>query len=210
MTKYSKIKKSSFAILALSLILVAVLAFGGTYAYFTDKATATDEITMATLGITEITLTVEDGKVVPGQDVLTAPISFKSDANTNAPMIMLAKVEIAPESGATIATAATVNTTWEAVTGHTGYYAYKGTGYKTAGAASENFTLVDSVFVDRENGNDIMGKKLTVTVTVWAMQAEYVGAANGATATYSSAADVYTAVTTYYGVGGAEGGPSAS
>ena len=203
MTKYSKIKKSSFAILALSLILVAVLAFGGTYAYFTSYATKEGTITMGHLGIGEITLTTETDKVVPGQDALSDPITFKSDETTNVPMIMLAKITIAAEQDATIKTNETVNANWEAVTGHTGFYAYKGTGYKTAGTAGETFTVVDSVYVDRTNGNEIMDKTLTVTVTVWAMQADYVGDDNGATATYSSAADVYTAVTTYYNIGGA-------
>lgn len=202
MTKYKKLTRSTFAIIALSLVLVAVLAFGGTYAYFTAKKDATDSITMGTLGLSEITLTAQTGKVVPGQDVLTVPVTFASTATTDIPMIMLAKVEITAEEGAIITTAATVNNTWEAVTGHDGYYAYKGTGYKTAGTASENFTVVDSVFVDRANGNDIMGKTLTVKVTVWAMQADYVSGTNGTQTTLASATDVYTAISTYIAIGG--------
>lgn len=202
MTKYKKLTKSTFAIIALSLVLVAVLAFGGTYAYFTAKNDKTGSITMGTLGLSEITLTTQTNKVVPGQDALTAPVTFTSSATTDIPMIMLAKVEITAAEGATIKTDATVNSTWAAVTGHEGYYAYKGTGYKTAGSPSEEFTVVDSVFVDRTNGNDIMGKTLTVKVTVWAMQADYVGANNGDTTTLTSADDVYTAISTYIGVGG--------
>ena len=202
MTKYKKLTRSSFVIVALCLALVGILAFGGTYAYFSAKQEKTGTITMGTLGLSELTLSVDTGKVVPGQDALTAPVTFSSSDTTNVPMIMLAKVEITAEEGATIKTAATVNNTWEAVTGHEGFYAYKGTGYKTAGTASENFTLVDSVYVDRTNGNDIQGKTLTVKVTVYAMQADHVGADNGATTTLASAADVYTAISTYINVGG--------
>ena len=177
MTKYKKVTKSAFAIVALSLILVAVLAFGGTYAYFSAKETANGTITMGTLGLSELTLTVQTDKIVPGQDALKAPVTFTSSDTTDIPMIMLAKVEITDVDSASIDAAATVNDTWESVAGHDGFYAYKGTGYKTAGTASESFTLVDHVYVDRENGNSIMGKKLTVKVTVYAMQANFVSAA---------------------------------
>lgn len=80
MTKYSKIKKSSFAVLALSLILVAVLAFGGTYAYFSANASASGTVTMGTLTLniedadtqTEgVQLSVTTDKVVPNQPVIT-------------------------------------------------------------------------------------------------------------------------------------------
>lgn len=202
MTKYKKLTKSAFAIVALSLILVAVLAFGGTYAYFSAKETANGTITMGTLGLAELTLTVETDKVVPGQDALSTPVTFKSSDKTDIPMIMLAKVEITDVDSASIEASATVNSTWEAVSGHDGYYAYKGAGYKTAGTASESFTLVDHVYVDRTNGNSIMGKKLTVTVTVYAMQADYVSATNGTQTTLESATDVYTAISTYINIGG--------
>lgn len=214
MTKYSKIAKSSFAVIVLSLILCAVLAFGGTYAYFTAKETKNGTITMATLGISPLTLTTQSNKVVPGQDALTAPVSFTSTATTNVPMIMLAKVEIQAQQGATITASAAPNSTWEEVPEQTGYYAFKGTGsYKTAGTASEEFTVVDSVFVDRTNGNEIMGKTLTITVTVWAMQADWVGGVNGAeygdataeaTTSAWTAATVYSAIQSYFEVGGAD------
>ena len=210
MTKYKKLTRSTFAIIALSLILVAVLAFGGTYAYFTAKGTGTGNITMGTLGINDtITVDVQTDKVVPGQDALKTPVKFSSSDKTDVPMMMLAKVEITAETGATIITKATFGSDWEAVADHEGFYAYKGTGYKTAGTASEEFTLVEKVYVDRENGNAIMGKTLTVTVTVWAMQADFVGTENGATTALASATDVYTNITTYFSVGGAIGGPTA-
>ena len=211
MTKYKKLTRSSFVIVALCLALVGILAFGGTYAYFTAKGAGTGNITMGTLGINEtITVDVQTSKVVPGQDALKAPVKFSSSDKTNIPMMMLAKVEITAETGATIITKATFSSDWEAVADHEGFYAYKGSGYKTAGTASEEFTLVENVYVDRTNGNDIMGKTLTVTVTVWAMQADFVGTANGATTTLASAADVYTNLVTYFGIGGATGGPTAA
>lgn len=213
MTKYSKITKSAFAVIVLSLILCAVLAFGGTYAYFTGKVTGNDTITMGSLGIDTLALTVQSEKVVPGQDAISAPVTFKSTAATNVPMIMLAKVEIEAEQDVTIIASATTNSTWEAVADHDGYYAYKGTGsFKTDGTSADTFTLVDHVYVDRTNGNDIMGKTLTVKVTVWAMQADYVGGVNGAeygdatveaTTSAWTSASVYTAINTYFTVGGA-------
>ena len=202
MTKYKKLTRSSFVIVALCLALVGILAFGGTYAYFSAKAEKSGTITMGTLGLSEITLSLSTDNVVPGQDVLKAPVTFTSSATTNVPMIMLAKVEITSGDETAIKTDATVNAAWEGVEGHNGFYAYKGTNYKTAGTASESFTVVDTIYVDRTNGNAIQGKTLTVKVTVYAMQANYVGADNGDETTFDSAAAVYTAISTYINVGG--------
>lgn len=207
MTKYSKITKSTFAIIALSLILVAVLAFGGTYAYFTATATGTGSVTMGTMklaGEGVVTLNLETDPVVPGQSITNGqPIKIAASNDTNVPMQMLAYIKVEAEAGTTITTVGSVDSTWEAVTGHTGYYAYKGTGYKTAGTADEEFTIFSDIIIDRGNGNTIMGKKLNVEVTVWALQADWVNAENGKPSTLTSATDVYNNITSYYTVGGA-------
>ena len=65
MTKINKLGKSTFVIAILSFILVAVLAFGGTYAYFSARSTeATATITLGHLKI--------DGNASFDQDALTA------------------------------------------------------------------------------------------------------------------------------------------
>ena len=62
MTKINKLGKSTFAIAILSFILVAVLAFGGTYAYFSDRADAVSgNITTGHLNILTSAGTGESG-----------------------------------------------------------------------------------------------------------------------------------------------------
>jgi len=78
MTKINKLGKSTFVIAILSFILVAVLAFGGTYAYFSASSKAdTATVTMGHLKISENakfdTATFTTGKiVVPNQKILNS------------------------------------------------------------------------------------------------------------------------------------------
>lgn len=52
MTKINKLGKSTFVIAILSFLLVAVLAFGGTYAYFSDvTGNISDSVTLGTLNV---------------------------------------------------------------------------------------------------------------------------------------------------------------
>lgn len=95
MSKINKIGKSSFVVAILSFLLVAVLAFGGTYAYFSDHAEAsmTSPITTGYLqldgSVTSVdnTIKVADGKyAVPNQqiiDAVTTPISVNVNSNIN-------------------------------------------------------------------------------------------------------------------------------
>lgn len=56
MTKINKLGKSTFVIAILAFLLVAVLAFGGTYAYFSDAADkVSGSITMGHLEISDVT-----------------------------------------------------------------------------------------------------------------------------------------------------------
>ena len=90
MTKINKLGKSTFVIAILSFILVAVLAFGGTYAYFSDQSDpASGSVTTGHLTITEVKeggvaitdeLTME-GKVQPNQVIYNNTLSL--DVNNN-------------------------------------------------------------------------------------------------------------------------------
>jgi len=76
MSKINKLGKSTFVIAILSFLLVAVLAFGGTYAYFSDNASTTSKtITMGHLYLTNPTATFSasiDTAAVPNQPVFGA------------------------------------------------------------------------------------------------------------------------------------------
>lgn len=79
MTKINKLGKSTFVIAILSFLLVAVLAFGGTYAYFSAVAAPAEaDITMGYLrigteGATWDTAAIQAiGKAVPNQPIIDA------------------------------------------------------------------------------------------------------------------------------------------
>ena len=92
MTKINKLGKSTFVIAILSFILVAVLAFGGTYAYFSATATADSaSITVGHLRIDKDTAfndteIAKIGVAVPNQPIITADngaVTVDVDSNIN-------------------------------------------------------------------------------------------------------------------------------
>ena len=97
MSKINKLGKSTFVIAILSFLLVAVLAFGGTYAYFSNAS----EKLGGTFTTGTITMNLEDKAsekfvtdgqyVVPGQPIITEAISV--DTNTTVNTIMFAVVK---------------------------------------------------------------------------------------------------------------------
>ena len=101
MTKINKLGKSTFVIAILSFILVAVLAFGGTYAYFSasDSLTAAPVKTgILRLDLTNGTddkaaLTITDTLVVPNQQIINDTITL-DDGATNIPYYARAKYSV--------------------------------------------------------------------------------------------------------------------
>jgi predicted ribosomally synthesized peptide with SipW-like signal peptide len=91
MTKINKIGKSSFVIAILSFLLVGVLAFGGTYAYFTAKTNdVTGSVQTGNLNIGNIlvgeddatsTVKVNGGVVVPNEVVTESVFSANVTSN---------------------------------------------------------------------------------------------------------------------------------
>ena len=84
--KSKKMTKSTFAIIIMAIAMVAMLAFGGTYAYFTataDKAEST-AVKTATIAIKEATVAIELAEnmenVLPG-DTVTVDASVTNESN---------------------------------------------------------------------------------------------------------------------------------
>lgn len=84
MSKINKLGKSTFVIAILSLILVAVLSFGGTYAYFSAKTKdLSGTVTTGTLklgavtgtGINNGAWTIQSDEVVPNQQIYAGDLS---------------------------------------------------------------------------------------------------------------------------------------
>ena len=98
MSKINKLGKSTFVIAILSFLLVAVLAFGGTYAYFSAKADTTKStVTMGHLYLTDPTATLTasvDTAAVPNQPVLNGAASVTVTTNIK----YYAKVTLTVES----------------------------------------------------------------------------------------------------------------
>ncbi len=80
-TKKKKMTKSTFAIIIMAVVMVAMLAFGGTYAYFT--ATAKEKTTTFTTGsvqldANEATFTASLTDVVPGDSLTTGALTLET------------------------------------------------------------------------------------------------------------------------------------
>ncbi|MBQ3502832.1 MAG: hypothetical protein IJA72_04140, partial [Clostridia bacterium] len=98
MTKINKLGKSTFVIAILSFLLVAVLAFGGTYAYFSDKTeTASGKFTTGKLQLTSTsatTVVVDKTGVVPGAPVVEDAITVTADVNVKTIVIAVMKLTL--------------------------------------------------------------------------------------------------------------------
>ncbi len=105
MTKINKLGKSTFVIAILSFLLVALLAFGGTYAYFSANATATTgKITMGHLKIGtdgakfDSSVISTSLKAVPNQTIISSTNGGVSCAvDSNIKYFARAKVEYSVE-----------------------------------------------------------------------------------------------------------------
>jgi predicted ribosomally synthesized peptide with SipW-like signal peptide len=105
MTKFNKVGKSTFVIAILSFLLVAVLAFGGTYAYFSAKTnTFSGNITMGKLyvdlkdGASSVTTLGEITLAHPNQQILNKSYTVDLTKDTNVSTIgAFARVKVTAE-----------------------------------------------------------------------------------------------------------------
>ncbi len=102
MTKINKLGKSTFVIAILSFLLVAVLAFGGTYAYFSDSAEVNAKpVTMGTLQLDvsapegQESIFVKEGTIaVPNQKIINGEtIDIAMTQETNIAYFLRFKIE---------------------------------------------------------------------------------------------------------------------
>lgn len=190
MTKYSKIKKSSFAILALSLILVAVLAFGGTYAYFSSTTGAmTGSVTTGTLkltgGTTSLAIVETEDSLVPNQTVTLDTTGIKLQGNTISALRMnLSVTKIVKSDSTEVKTGlddlieldidvAVSGANWlQDGTTSTYYYNKAVVGGSTATAETALDATI-SLKLKSTVGNEYQGATIHYSLTIEATQAEY-------------------------------------
>lgn len=211
MTKYSKIKKSSFAILALALILVSVFAFGGTYAYFNAKVSSdSTTVTAGTLtlnGKYDGTPTIsfsDTTKIVPNQTIdLSSKIGAVTiEGNTVAALrIKISGIQITKvgQQATTtdpnvvlslLAADGTESSTWETDGTDLNTYYFKtavdGSSHKVGEAATSSVAGAlgtDKIGLTLKHGadNSYQGATITFTVSVEVAQLEYWGGDNAGT-----------------------------
>ena len=84
--KSKKMTKSTFAVIVLSILMVAMLAFGGTYAYFSavtgelaSSGVKTGKVALSTTA--QATNVFVTGKVMPGDPLLKADIEYSYETS---------------------------------------------------------------------------------------------------------------------------------
>ncbi len=188
--KSKKMTKSTLALIIMAVAMVAMLAFGGTYAYFT--ATATDITTSATTGTIHLTrgdvVTKTNAKVVKGETVLGAVTYNVADTDVNTYVFVTLTAEVS--TGATFQSLfgadLAVSSGWEKLTAEDNDYTDGIVYYQlyTAGATAattDNGALpflanaltvtASPEWVEGQQKPAEMGASVTVTITGEAIQA---------------------------------------
>ena len=104
--KSKKMTNSTFAIIIMAIAMVAMLAFGGTYAYFTAQTTAVSPTTTTgrvQLGANSVaTLTQQ---VVPGQELLSGDVTVTSNSTVDTYVFITFSASIEKAAGDDVNTA---------------------------------------------------------------------------------------------------------
>ena len=190
--KSKKMTKSTFAIIIMAIAMVAMLAFGGTYAYFTATNTAATTKDLTTgkvvLGVNEIA-SATTTKIVTNT-VIASGVTVESNSNVDTWVVVQFSVKFDGTAASEEVIDFTVDNAWgTAIAGTTGsYYVQKVTGSedtKTLSVCEEiKFVGDDASSTDKDGNvsytNSYMDKTIEVSVQSWAVQAHDVADANAA------------------------------
>ena len=189
--KSKKMAKSTFAIIIMGIVMVAMLAFGGTFAYFTATSTTktSDAITTAKVVLgadTTATLSItETRNLLPKDEVtLSATVSNTSDVDT------WVFVQIKLDTSAITAESASLNfsdslkgtdgTTWTPITkdGYSGLYYMTVTATTDVELEATGTFECDAMSKDGVQDTTAMAKDLTVTVKFASAQKDHLTTAS--------------------------------
>ena len=199
-TKSKKMTKSTFAIIIMAVVMVAMLAFGGTYAYFT--ATATKKTGTVTTGHVKLsangaTFTGIQTDVLPGDALFDSNATLTIDTTDGAGNYVAIRFTITGGEGLSIAADGIepddgTGTGWYE-TSTTGIFIY-GTNATTASAITTasvevpltNLRIPTSVDDDWVEGEDtstgnLMDATITVTMEAKSIQVSSLSAENAVT-----------------------------
>ena len=211
MTKAKKkMTKSTFVIIIMAVAMVAMLAFGGTFAYFT--ATATKESSDFTTGRVQLsadaTYTTTATEVVPGDIIVTGASVTPTTVGTDS--YLAVKVVVTSDQG-TVAdlltvTFATTNGVWIKSTTVENVYVYCTTGDSSAAdatpksvATATKVDVIKSVIFDADDNwaegspnseHQLMGTTLTFTMESRSVQSDNYNDGDDAVASGGTAATV--------------------
>ncbi len=193
--KSRKMTKSTFAIIIMGIMMVAMLAFGGTFAYFTATATKNSaSITTGTVGlqVSQIsgdayTLTMEN--VVPG-DVISSSALTLTTESAGTDLFIAIKVVLTNEDGSLAGNNLADVTKWLNATPYTSatwvrtstdnvYVLGSGTTAKSVPSAAQVKITPDQIkfeanadWVQGSTKPVLMGASLTITFEARAIQAK--------------------------------------
>lgn len=111
--KSKKMAKSTFAIIIMGIVMVAMLAFGGTFAYFTAQTTKVESgnLTTGTIMLKNSSATFVTGMVMPGQELLATDSKLAVDpTGSTAAQYVFVKITIVKPKNATATVTPTINT----------------------------------------------------------------------------------------------------
>ena len=174
-TKKKKMSKSTFAIIIMAIAMVAMLAFGGTYAYFTATATkkTTGEFTTGSIKLEandDAILTASLTNVVPGDELSTGALTLTpTSSGTNSYIAIRVTITATDASDDPLSLAGTSLASPSGLlsdTPYTGSTWVAGTGKYTnvfVLAATTTPTPVPSTEVDSPVTINITGDKLVFT-----------------------------------------------
>ena len=143
--KSKKMTKSTFAVIIMAIAMVAMLAFGGTYAYFTATTTQqSDSVVTGTVKLNNAAFTlVSSGVVVPGMELLEEDNKVVVTDESNVNTYIFVEIELVANtkvSGAYTGAAPT----WKYETETAGQKPWT----VTKGAGYTAFSKVDSLSTD--------------------------------------------------------------
>ena len=218
--KSKKMTKSTFAIIIMAVIMVAMLAFGGTYAYFTASSGAkTGSVTTGTLNIGgTLTFSASDDSLVPNQVVTIGDMSTVTvtgttvaayrvkfeitsimDGSDDVTEAKKAKfsIDILDDSNKTLLVGATENAaaelTWTKHTDNYYYYKYAKTGTNDendVGLGGTLNTILPQLTIKLDSSADDTYQGLTVNYTITIQAAQAEYIASSTEAGYTNGAEI--------------------
>ena len=177
--------KSTFAIIIMGIVMVAMLAFGGTFAYFTATTTAkTGTFKTGTVNLSAGDYTISTSTLVPGDAIVDKAVTYENKSDDATYVFVKYNVAVDETSEVQLPVGTTVDsliaadglgTGWQKLTEVDGVY-YKALDAATAETKTLTFAngikLNPSLASNSHNGTagSLMNIKLTLTISARSIQ----------------------------------------